>query len=284
MTAGGVTILWGVFLFLGGCGSAEVETLLWGHDMERRVEGKGVLVPPGIFMMGSPETEPGRYPPEQTHEVKLTRGFVILATEVTQGLYEEVTGGNPSKFSECGANCPVEEVSFVDAVRFCNRLSEREGLPSAYGIRGQRVTWNVDSLGYRLPSEAEWEYAARAGNKGRYPSGGPPEAVAWYQKNARGKTHPVGTLRGNGWGLFDTSGNVREWVWDFPGYFGTEYAIDPTGPTKGAERMTRGGSWSADDSRVRNAYRKPAPPSQKTPHVGFRVVRTVERVVEDAAE
>ena len=282
MVVSGAAMGVGLFLLLTACGSADVETLLWGHAMERRVEGRGVEAPPGIFMMGSPETEPGRYPPEQMHEVKLTKGFVILATEVSQGLYEQVMGSNPSKFDKCGAECPVEEVSFIDVVQFCNRLSDREGLGAPYQIRGSKVTWNREADGYRLPTEAEWEYAARAGNNGRYPAGGPADSVAWYQKNARGRTHPVGELRSNAWGLFDTSGNVREWVWDFPDYFSTGYAIDPVGPAEGQERMTRGGSWSADETRVRNAYRKPSPPTEKTPHIGFRVVRELKAVAEVA--
>ena len=260
-----------------GCGGGEApRPLLWGADLSLAKEKGGVKLEPGIFLMGSPKAEEGRYPPEQLHEVKLTRGFWILDTEVTQALYQEVMGTNPSKNPDCGPTCPVEEVNWFDAIAFCNRLSKIEGLSPAYTVLKDQVRWNWGANGYRLPTEAEWEYAARGAgaNKGAYPGGGPPDAVAWHNANARGRPHPSKELRPNEIGLYDMGGNVREWVWDFPVYFDAQYAIDPTGPAQGQERMTRGGSWSADASRVRNAYRRPSKPTERTPHVGFRVVRT----------
>ncbi|MFT5454472.1 MAG: sulfatase modifying factor 1 [Myxococcota bacterium] len=272
ITWGGVALALSVF----GCGGEPPRTVLWGADMSRAEEAGAVRLEPGVFLMGSPKGEKGRYPSEQLHEVKLTRGFWILESEVTQGLYQEVMGTNPSSNSECGPTCPVEEVNWYDAIAFCNRLSKFEGLQPPYIVRGQQVTWNWGANGYRLPTEAEWEYAARSGgrNRGPLPGGGPAADVAWHSANARGSTHPVKQKRATELGLYDVGGNVREWVWDYPMSFGTGYAIDPTGPTTGTQRLTRGGGWTADPRRVRNAYRKLSAPTERTPHVGFRIART----------
>lgn len=261
--------------FIMGCQSEPTRDVLWGSDLSRTADHGGVKLEPGVFLMGSPKSEEGRYPPEQLHEVKLTRGFWMLDSEVSQRLYTEVMGSNPSRHDECGEQCPVEEVSWFDAVNFCNRLSEIEGVQPAYTINGKQVTWQWGAPGYRLPTEAEWEYAARAAgsNRGALPGGGPPEQVAWHNANARGTTHPAKGLRANSIGLYDMGGNVREWVWDYPAYFESEYAIDPTGPVTGSQRVTRGGSWTADPTRVRNAYRRPESPTTSTPQIGFRVVR-----------
>jgi formylglycine-generating enzyme required for sulfatase activity len=266
----------GLVWLLVGCTSEPPQTVLWGADLAVAADNGGIQLQPGVFLMGSPKSEDGRYPPEQLHEVKLTRSFWILQTEVTQELYERVMGKNPAKHVKCGPTCPVEEVSFFDAINFCNRLSEIEGLAPAYTLKGQQVVWHWGSPGYRLLTEAEWEYAARSGgkNRGALPGGGPPSAIAWHNANARGSTHPSKELRPNELDLYDMGGNVREWTWDFPSYFGPEYAIDPTGPATGTERMTRGGSWTADLTRVRNAYRRPEPPKTSTPQIGFRIART----------
>ena len=204
------------------------------NDDEDNGKGKGtgkdgplpdfemVQVSPGTFTMGSPETEKGRGTDETQHTVTLTQGFDIGTTEVTQELYEAVTGSNPSKNpSKSGKvvkcpTCPVNFVSWFDAVEFCNALSERQGHQAAYAITGdgETVTRDPTSNGYRLPTEAEWEYAARAGESHAYAGSDDVDAVAWYDGNSDGRAHPVGTKSPNAWGLYDMSGNVREYADD----------------------------------------------------------------------
>ena len=164
-------------------------------------------------------------------------------------------GTNPSHFSNCGGNCPVESVSWEDAQEFIRKLNAMSG--------GER---------YRLPTEAEWEYAARAGTRGdRYSN---LDAIAWYDGNSGGRTHPVGGKAPNEFGLYDMLGNVREWVedwyWEYPGGMVT----DPAGPGSGLARVNRGGSWINDAGFCRSAYRIGFPPGYRVNFFGFRLLRT----------
>ena len=233
-----------------------------------------VPIRPGTFQMGSPEDEEGRRDGEILHEVRITRPFELGRTPVTQGLWMSVMGDNPSRFE--GDHRPVETVSWLDTVRFCNALSEREGLRPAYRIDGQEVSWDRSADGFRLPTEAEWEYAARAGERHLYAGSDDLDAVAWWGQNSGKETHPVGQKQSNAWGLHDLSGNVWEWCWDWFDGYPTEPVVDPVGPDTGSLRVFRGGSWwNGDPHILRAAARLRSVPSGRGGFVGFRLARDV---------
>lgn len=231
--------------------------------VEQRVVGEVefgmVYCPPGGFWMGS-EDGVGCYNERPRHRVKLSRGFWMGQTQVTQGLWEKVMGGNPSHFK--GANLPVENISWFDAVRFCNALSGTEGLTPAYGIgTGDEPSVSLDlkANGYRLPTEAEWEYAAKAGTELKYAGSDSLDAVAWHRGNSERETHPVGQKQANGWGLYDMSGNVWEWCSDdwSDDYSARKQGVsDPlNGRPETSYRAIRGGSWCILTNDYRVAYR-----------------------------
>jgi formylglycine-generating enzyme required for sulfatase activity len=238
-----------------------------------------VPVAGGTYLQGSLEQ-----PYASTERVHLAAlpSFEIAATETTQELWLAVMGTNPSKFR--AASRPVESVSWMDAVRFCNALSLREGLRSAYRINGTEVEWDREADGYRLPTEAEWEYAARGGSAGAdasvplakapYAGGVEADRVAWYDKNSAKSTHPVGMKQENGLGLFDMSGNVWEWCWDWYAEYPKTEVSDPAGPLKGAgQKVLRGGAWFTPVNLLRVTYRYWNVPGFKVNSVGFRVAR-----------
>jgi formylglycine-generating enzyme required for sulfatase activity len=187
-------------------------------------------------------------------------------------------GDNPSHFT--GDNLPVEQVNWFKAVEFCNKLSQNEGLAPAYTVNGEDVSWNRSANGYRLPTEAEWEYAARGGNGSpgnfTYAGSNNVDEVAWYNGNSGDKTHPVGTKKANGLGLYDMSGNVWEWCWDWYGDYSGSAQTDPVGVSSGSYRVLRGGgSWGSSALEVRSAYRSYLNPSYRNFFiygVGFRLV------------
>jgi formylglycine-generating enzyme required for sulfatase activity len=225
-------------------------------------------------MMGSPTDEEGREDDETQHSVAITRAYCMKATEVTQGEWQAVMGSNPSAFTSCGANCPVEQVSWDDAAGYANTLSRREGLPECYS--GSTFA-GLDCRGYRLPTEAEWEYAARAGTTGA--TYGNLDSVAWYDENSGSATHPVGHAQPNAWGLSDMLGNVWEWTGDWYGAY-SGGSSDPAGAVAGSDRVVRGGSFYGGGSRdvsrffVRAAYRSFDAPVSRTDALGFRLSRT----------
>ena len=221
-----------------------------------------VFVRGGAFQMGSPEGV-GYDDERPRHEVSLSP-FWMASTAVTQGQYEAVMGRNPSHFTESPEH-PVEQVSWEEAVAYCDALSKREGLPP--------------EAGYRLPTEAEWEYACRGGTQTRWWCGDDESelgSVAWYGKNSEDQTHPVGLKRPNAWGLYDMHGNVWEWVGDWFGDYPSEPQADPCGPPRGDDRVIRGGSYWYDADWLRSAvrYRRWLPDDRD---VGFRVVRPAPR-------
>ena len=237
-------------------------------------------IPTGKFLMGSSkDRDPQAYDDETPqHEVRISRAFYLGVTEVTQGQYRAVTGESPSHF-QGSDDLPVERVSWFDAIRFCNALSDKEGLTSFYRIEGDDVSvpdWKGE--GYRLPTEAEWEYAGRAGpgGTGAYSFGDDAAQLgqyAWYRDNSEGKTHPVGQKAPNAWGLFDMHGNVYEWCWDGYASYEAQAAVDPIGPLRATSRVLRGGSWYSLARLVRAAYRFRDDPSDRSSNIGFRCGR-----------
>jgi len=234
----------------------------------------------GTFMMGSPANESGHYSSEETQHQVTVSSFCMCKFTVTQKKYREVMGENPSEFK--GDNLPVECVSWFDAIEYCNKLSQREGLTPAYTIdNNKEVTWNriangsLEISGYRLPTEAEWEYACRAGTTTAYNTGSNlNDNTGWYEKNSGDTTHPVGKKPANAWGLFDMHGNVWEWCWDWYGNYPSGVQTDPTGVVSSTSRVVRGGSWMHSAWSTRSANRSALNPDVKFNAFGFRVVRS----------
>ncbi len=268
-----------------GLNACATESTL-GGDLKRTsitAPERMVLIPAGTFLMGSPESEAERDSDETQHEVTISKDFWMNQYEVTQGEWEAVMGSNPSGFK--GTNLPVEQVSWYEVIEYCNKRSEQEGLTPAYKINGNNVTWNRNANGYRLPTEAEWEYACRAGTttpfstgnnlttsqanyNGNYP----------YNGNAKGtyreKTTAAGSFAANPWGLYDMHGNVWEWCWDWYGSYESGSQTDPVGAASGSYRVERGGSWGSSAAYVRSAYRSINSPDGRFNDLGFRVARS----------
>ncbi len=255
-----------------------------------------VAIKGGTFTMGSPENEVDRGSYETQHPVKLS-DFYMSATEVSQGLYKAVMGKNESRFK--GDDLPVESVSWYDAIEFCNALSQKAGLQPYYTIDKNKkdpnntnssddIKWTVSinqsANGYRLPTEAEWEYAARAGTStpfhtghnlttaqanynGNYP----------YNGNAKGeyraKTVAVKSFVPNAWGLYNMHGNVWEWCWDWYGTYPADISENPTGYISGDYRVVRGGGWYSSAHNCRSAYRSRYWPDRRDSYIGFRLCR-----------
>ncbi len=239
-----------------------------------------VVIPPCSFMMGSPASESGRGNGETQHPVRLTRGYAMATMPVTQELWTAVMGANPAKFqSEAdAARRPVEQVTWFDAVRFCNALSAKQGLRAAYTIGtgdAPAVTVDGSADGFRLPTEAEWECAARAGTTHVYAGGDDLDAVAWHSGNGGSTTHAVGQKRANAWGLHDMSGNVWEWCQDVHGDYPTGAVTDPIGAASGPFRVGRGGSWNDTAGSARAARRSGVFPGFRDDFLGFRLSRTI---------
>ena len=252
-----------------------------------------VLVRGGTFLMGSPESENWRGEDETQHEVTVG-DFSLAAHEVTQEEYLSIMGGNPSNFNR-GGRLPVENVSWIEAVRYCNARSEKEGLIPAYAIDGSKVTWNREADGYRLPTEAEWEYACRAGtstpfntktsigaDEANYYGHYPYEIEENYFTQGklttkpgayRGETVPVGSFKPNRLGLYDMHGNVAEWCWDVYGPYAPDAQTNPTGPAEGTRRVNRGGAWNDFAKNLRSAYRAATPQENHSFNLGFRLAR-----------
>lgn len=254
-----------------------------------------VLLPGGTVTIGSPDSERQRQADETQHQVTLS-AFYVDPHEVTQQDYQAVMGTNPSHFR--GDNLPVEQVTWYDAINYCNKLSEARGLTPVYEIDGTTVTWNRAADGYRLLTEAEWEYAARAGTQTVFYEGGQivadqvnfcgsypylieenylshqnPEVVT---STYRQETMPVDGLAPNSWGLYHMEGNVSEWCFDYYGPYDTAQNTDPSGPTSGSLRVNRGGGWNDFAKHVRMAYRSVTSPDTVEQNLGFRIARNAE--------
>lgn len=223
----------------------------------------------GVFEMGNSQVS------SMAHSVRLSHSFYISTTEVTQGLYQSMMDDNPSATK--GDLYPVTNVSWFDAIQFANALSNYEGLEQCYEISGDSVTLGLgmDCLGYRLPTEAEWEFAARANTPGGFSGGDRLARLGWVDSNSGGEVHFVAQKSANEFGLYDLSGNVSEWVWDWYGEYQVSENVDPIGPSKGTYKVQRGGSVVSNISQVRVDSRHPVDPAYRSPFQGFRVVRTV---------
>jgi formylglycine-generating enzyme required for sulfatase activity len=242
-----------------------------------------VRIEPGAFTMGSPAGELGNAAGAETqHRVTITRAFALKTTEVTQAEWRAVMGYNPSGFRNCGDTCPVERVSWFDAVDYVNRLSNAAGLASCYDAN--RAFAGLGCLGYRLPTEAEWEYAARAGAMTAFHTGDitqqgcddpNADAAGWYCGNSRDTTHPVGEKQPNAWGLHDMHGNVFEWVHDWYAAYPAGAAVDPLGPAAGGDRVSRGGRWSSSARNARAAFRYSRDPRDRLSDIGIRPARSL---------
>lgn len=268
--------------------------------------GTGVERDPGMllidvgggvtFRMGSPEGEPGRLDDEGPLYVTLTRSFRVSDHEVTQAEWRAVMSWDESVFP--GADRPVDSITWFDAVEYCNRLSDSMGLDRAYGIsdiarRGNHiesaeVLWDRRSTGFRLLTEAEWEYICRAGSDGAFHTGGitrldcfPPDQnldpAGWYCGNAEGSSRPVRGKSANAFDMYDLHGNVYEWCYD---YYASDYGaggqhdpVDPRGPLEGISRVARGGAWISNSQDCRSASRFYQRPGEWFSFVGFRVAR-----------
>lgn len=268
------------------------------------------FIPAGEFIMGSrdrPEVLASRFRNSHVelfeserplHRVRITKPFFMSATEVTQGVYKAITGDNPSwsaKLAQNGTDSsmlPVEKISWYDACKFCNLMSEAEGLPPYYDIitvsagsaknSSQITVAKRGGDGYRLPTEAEWEYACRAHGNSAFCFGdavGDLRFYAWYAESPdiegyHGTVHPVGKKKPNTFGLYDMHGNVAEWCADWYGgnYYSQSQANDPAGPSSGVRRVQRGGSWGDRALACRAAFRHANAPHVRSHYAGLRIV------------
>ena len=239
------------------------------------------------------------------HDVQLTNNFYCGTTPVTQRLWESVMNSNPSFF--ISPDCPIEMVSWLDAILFCNKLSEMEGLETVYelprnferalSLQKSPSSSDIDHLaplvfkdlskeGYRLPTEAEWEYAARGSDEitlpfesqensqMRYSGSDEADSVAWHKKNSEGHCSPVAQKVANAFDLYDMSGNVYEWCWDWESDMHSYRQVNPTGPRKGKRKVLRGGSFRNRPEDITVFLRRSGDPSSRKKYGGFRIVRT----------
>jgi formylglycine-generating enzyme required for sulfatase activity len=257
------------------------------EEITNSIGMKLVLIPKGTFTMGSPPDEEGSTDDETQHEVTFGSDYYLGVYEVTQAQYQKVMGKNPSYFGNDkvierhpktgrvvkegdSSNHPVETVSWEEAVTFCKRLSELPAEKSAGRV-------------YRLPTEAEWEYACRADSETAYSFGENSESLsnyAWWSGNSQKRTHAVGLKQPNAWGLYDMHGNVWEWCSDWYAHHSKDAVIDPRGPENGSTRVYRGGSWNRPAELCRSAARSKIDPSSRSNNFGFRVAMDVKEIAE----
>jgi formylglycine-generating enzyme required for sulfatase activity len=273
----GLSLLTVFLCFLCCLQPAEAENATYAFT--NKLNMRFISIPPGTFIMGSPLDEMGRESDETQHSVTISKGFFISETEVTQGQWKKLMGDNPSGFNNLGPDRPVEQVSWNDCMVFIDKLNSVEGTDT-----------------YRLPTEAEWEYACRAGSTSAFAGGDITETscklipaladMAWYCANSRSETHPVKTKKPNAWGLYDMHGNVHEWCLDSctsrnvwtrrTGVITATYidgVIDPVS-TKGELKIFRGGCWNQSSRYARSADRNYFKPIARRTYIGFRLVKT----------
>ena len=266
------------------CAWGEDRRGLWQAFRYRGVEQRlrWIPPPPASFLMGSPETEADRFDREQQHQVQLTRGYWLAETACTQALWEAVMAKNPSRFN--GPQRPVDQVSWDDARRFIGRLNELfDAALAQASARLPAVERELLGLApqpaeppperFRLPSEAEWEYACRAGSTSAYAFG---DAFDPALANFSAETGAVGSLPPNSWGLYEMHGNVSEWCQDWLGDYPGGPVVDPVGPAAGVGRVLRGGSWLYPPRLLRSAFRYGFVPGHRYWFTGLRLARGSE--------
>jgi len=277
-----IAIFLAVFVPLGIASYAVLTVLLAffqsPQELTNSIGMKFRRIAPGSYLMGTQEHPGSPKLGEQVHRVKINHPFYLGVYEVTQAQYERIMGTNPSFYQAPNiqpaflhpnrlapksdtSGYPVEKVSWEDATEFCERLSD---------LAEEKAAGRI----YRLPTEAQWEYACRAGTKSSFSFDGEPNNLGeygWYWDNSRGQTHPVGELKPNAWGLYDMHGNVSEWCLDWFDQYPETTQIDPTGPTHGIYKVHRGGGWFVEASLCESASRDFEDPKSRL-SVGFRVV------------
>lgn len=298
-----ISLLASVACCSGCMGSSSGEKNVQGEAVKpqqavvEKVDKDLILIKGGSFLMGSPNSENWRSKDELQHRVTVN-DFYLSKYTVTQAEYEGLMGKNNSSFK--GRELPVENVTWYEAIEFCNALSKKQGLEPVYTLNGTEVTWNRGANGYRLPTEAEWEYACRAGTTtpfytpyaigpkecnyyGHYPY----EIEANYFNSSQLETQPgeyrettvnVNSFAPNPWGLYNMHGNVGEWVWDYYGAYDVNNTDNPTGPAEGSLRVYRGGGWNDFGKHLRSAYRAAFSPNYRNYAVGLRVARNGNNV------
>ncbi|MDR0569007.1 MAG: formylglycine-generating enzyme family protein [Spirochaetaceae bacterium] len=235
-----------------------------------------VLVEGGTFLMGTARKEAYKRNDELPQHQVTVNDFLMGKYQVTQKEFRQIMKTNPSHFK--GDDRPVEHISWYGAVEYCNKRSLQEGLTPAYQDSGGIIAFTLKADGYRLPTEAEWEYAAKGGSKAThvylYAGSNDPAEVGWFKENSGDMTRSVGTKEPNTLGLFDLSGNVWEWCWDWYGEYSAQAQTNPVGPVSGDARIVRGGSWGSISRTLRSTERGRGDPGALSGSLGFRVVRS----------
>jgi len=266
------------------CASTESKT-----GQEKQIIPDCIRIEGGTFIMGSSSEEAGRGSNETQHHVTVST-FYMSKYPITQSEWIEIMGFKDGLEKGEGPNHPVYFISWYDAIEYCNKRSLKEGLTPAYDINKTRkdpnnkstvdkdkwtVKWNKNANGYRLPTEAEWEYACRAGTETAYNTGSDKisDNIGWYKANSGNMTQPVGRKSPNKWGLYDMHGNVWEWCWDWYGEYEVADKKNTNGPVFGDYRVVRGGSWDSGARYLHSADRLYESPNKRTYFIGFRIVR-----------